>query len=58
MKGKRGVILGVHHVDSGYHVVGMKRPEVPDISLAKDNWRSIECRLSITSVTVKPSGTL
>jgi enoyl-[acyl-carrier protein] reductase I len=36
MKGKRGVILGVHHVDSGYHVVGMKRPEVPDISLAKD----------------------
>ena len=47
MKGKRGVILGVanhrsivdrqgHHVDSGYHVVGMKRPDAPDISLAKD----------------------
>jgi enoyl-[acyl-carrier protein] reductase I len=26
----------VHHVDSGYHVVGMKRPDAPDISLAKD----------------------
>jgi enoyl-[acyl-carrier protein] reductase I len=36
MKGKRRVILGVHHRDSGYHVVGMKRPEAPDISLAKD----------------------
>jgi enoyl-[acyl-carrier protein] reductase I len=23
----------VHHVDAGYHVVGMKRPEAPDISL-------------------------
>jgi len=26
----------VHHVDSGYHVVDMKRPDAPDISLAKD----------------------
>jgi enoyl-[acyl-carrier protein] reductase I len=26
----------VHHVDSGYHIVGMKRPDAPDISLAKD----------------------
>jgi hypothetical protein len=26
----------VHHVDSGYHVLGMKRPEAPDISLSKD----------------------
>jgi enoyl-[acyl-carrier protein] reductase I len=25
----------VHHVDSGYHVVGMKNPEAPDISLEK-----------------------
>jgi enoyl-[acyl-carrier protein] reductase I len=24
------------HVDSGYHVVGMKRPDAPDITLAKD----------------------
>jgi enoyl-[acyl-carrier protein] reductase I len=29
----RGVTGEVHHVDSGYHVVGMKRPESPDISL-------------------------
>jgi enoyl-[acyl-carrier protein] reductase I len=45
MKGKRGVLIfdlsrgvtgEVHHVDSGYHVVGIKRPDAPDISLAKD----------------------
>jgi enoyl-[acyl-carrier protein] reductase I len=24
------------HVDSGYHVVGMKRPDAPDITLVKD----------------------
>jgi enoyl-[acyl-carrier protein] reductase I len=28
-----GVTGEVHHVDAGYHVVGMKRPESPDISL-------------------------
>jgi enoyl-[acyl-carrier protein] reductase I len=28
----RGVTGEVHHVDSGYHVVGMKRPDAPDIS--------------------------
>ena len=27
----RGVTGEVHHVDSGYHVVGMKRPDAPDI---------------------------
>jgi enoyl-[acyl-carrier protein] reductase I len=32
----RGVTGEVHHVDSGYHIVGMKRPDAPDISLAKD----------------------
>jgi len=32
----RGVTGEVHHVDSGYHVLGMKRPDAPDISLAKD----------------------
>jgi enoyl-[acyl-carrier protein] reductase I len=32
----RGVTGEVHHVDSGYHVVGMKRPDAPDISLAKE----------------------
>jgi enoyl-[acyl-carrier protein] reductase I len=23
----------VHHVDSGYHVIGMKNPEAPDMTL-------------------------
>src|SRR5216117_939614 len=32
----RAVTGEVHHVDSGYHVVGMKRPDAPDISLAKE----------------------
>jgi enoyl-[acyl-carrier protein] reductase I len=32
----RGVTGEVHHVDSGYHAVGMKRPDAPDITLAKD----------------------
>jgi enoyl-[acyl-carrier protein] reductase I len=22
----------VHHVDAGYHIVGMKHPDAPDIS--------------------------
>ena len=30
----RGVTGEVHHVDSGYHVVGMKRPDAPHISLS------------------------
>jgi enoyl-[acyl-carrier protein] reductase I len=30
----RGVTGEVHHVDAGYHVVGMKRPDAPDISLS------------------------
>ena len=32
----RGVTGEVHHIDSGYHVLGMKRPDAPDMSLAKD----------------------
>ncbi len=27
----RGVTGEIHHVDSGYHIVGMKNPEAPDI---------------------------
>ena len=27
-----GVTGEIHHVDAGYHVVGMKRPDAPDIS--------------------------
>jgi enoyl-[acyl-carrier protein] reductase I len=29
----RGVTGEIHHVDSGYHVVGMKRPDAPDMTL-------------------------
>jgi enoyl-[acyl-carrier protein] reductase I len=32
----RGVTGEVHHVDSGYHVVGMKAIDAPDMSVVKD----------------------
>src|SRR5205807_6234450 len=32
----RGVTGEIHHVDAGYHVVGMKHPEAPDIGASKD----------------------
>src|SRR5829696_1137568 len=32
----RGVTGEVHHVDSGYHVQGMKNEDAPDISVIKD----------------------
>jgi enoyl-[acyl-carrier protein] reductase I len=32
-KGMTGEVL---HVDAGYHVVGMKNPEAPDLSLDRD----------------------
>ena len=32
----RGVTGEIHHVDSGYHVVGMKAVDAPDISTVKD----------------------
>jgi len=32
----RGVTGEVHHVDSGYHTVGMKAVDAPDISVIKD----------------------
>ena len=28
----RGVTGEVHHVDCGYHIVGMKNPDAPDIA--------------------------
>jgi len=31
-----GVTGEVHHVDAGYHVVGMKNPDAPDISVQHD----------------------
>jgi enoyl-[acyl-carrier protein] reductase I len=32
----RGVTGEIHHVDAGYHIVGMKNPNAPDISVVKD----------------------
>jgi enoyl-[acyl-carrier protein] reductase I len=32
----RGVTGEIHHVDCGYHVVGMKNPNAPDLGLAPD----------------------
>ena len=32
----RSVTGEVHHVDAGYHIVGMKNPEAPDISVVKE----------------------
>lgn len=32
----RGVTGETHHVDSGYHVIGMKAVDAPDISVVKD----------------------
>ena len=29
----RGVTGEVHHVDAGYHIVGMKNPDAPDITV-------------------------
>ena len=31
----RGVTGEVHHVDCGFHIVGMKHPDAPDIALAE-----------------------
>jgi enoyl-[acyl-carrier protein] reductase I len=31
----RGVTGEVHHVDAGYHIVGMKHPDAPDIDVGK-----------------------
>ena len=32
----RGVTGEVHHVDAGYHIVGMKHPDAPDIFVGRD----------------------
>ena len=34
----RGVTGEIHHVDSGYHVQGMKNEDAPDISVVKSDW--------------------
>ena len=32
----RAVTGEIHHVDAGYHVVGMKHPDAPDVGVGKD----------------------
>jgi enoyl-[acyl-carrier protein] reductase I len=32
----RGVTGEIHHVDAGYHIVGMKHPEAPDIAASNE----------------------
>ncbi len=32
----RGVTGEVHHVDAGYHIVGMKHPDAPDITVGEE----------------------
>ena len=32
----RGVTGEIHHVDAGYHIVGMKHPDAPDIDVGKE----------------------
>lgn len=32
----RAVTGEIHHVDAGYHIVGMKHPDAPDIAVGKD----------------------
>jgi enoyl-[acyl-carrier protein] reductase I len=32
----RGVTGEIHHVDAGYHIVGMKHPDAADISVVKE----------------------
>jgi enoyl-[acyl-carrier protein] reductase I len=32
----RGVTGEIHHVDAGYHIVGMKHPDAPDITVNHD----------------------
>ena len=31
----RGVTGEIHHVDAGYHIIGMKHPDAPDIDVTK-----------------------
>jgi enoyl-[acyl-carrier protein] reductase I len=32
----RGVTGEIHHVDAGYHIVGMKHPDAPDIAVGRE----------------------
>jgi len=33
----RGVTGEVQHIDAGYHIVGMKHPDAPDVSVVKND---------------------
>jgi enoyl-[acyl-carrier protein] reductase I len=33
----RGVTGEIHHCDAGYHIIGMKHPDAPDITVGGDN---------------------
>jgi enoyl-[acyl-carrier protein] reductase I len=35
----RGVTGEVHHVDAGYHIIGMKHPDAPDIVVGQSEDR-------------------
>src|SRR4029450_1896357 len=41
-----GVTGEIHHVDAGYHIVGIKNPDAPDITLGKDSHRRSPRRTS------------
>ncbi len=53
-----GVTGEIHHVDAGYHIVGMKHPDAPDIAVGKEEYwrRRRRGRRGMTSVMVRPPG--
>ena len=36
VRSSRAVTGEIHHVDAGYHIVGMKHPDAPDIEVGRD----------------------
>ena len=47
----RSVTGEVHHVDAGYHIVGMKNPAAPDIGQFKEGLARHAIRLSRATVS-------
>ena len=41
----RGVTGEIHHVDAGYHIVGMKHPDAPDIAVGEGVRRALAAML-------------
>ena len=57
-----GVTGEMQHVDAGYHIVGIKHPDAPDIAVGQRKIMAASAGdaagpPSITSVTAKPTGT-